>query len=70
MRLIDANILIYAFDSSPALHKKARTWLDQQLNGIPKIGLPWISILAFIRIVSNPRIYEKPAPIPDYGEDY
>jgi predicted nucleic acid-binding protein len=38
--LIDANILIYARVNSFAQHPIARGWLDQQLNGIPRVGLP------------------------------
>ena len=60
MRLVDANILIYAFDKNSPFHRSAVSWLDDKLNGIPKLGLPWQSLLAFTRIVSNPRIYAKP----------
>ena len=63
MRLIDANILIYAYDRNARYHEPVCDWLDDRLNGLPKTGLPWPSLLAFVRIVCNPRIYEKPAPV-------
>ena len=63
MTLVDANILIYAFDRNCSIHYKAKKWLDDQLNGTAKTGLPWASLLAFARIVSNPRIYEKPVSV-------
>jgi len=63
--LVDANILIYARVSSFAEHQLARGWLDRQLNGIPRVGLPWASLLAFLRIVTNPRVFERPEPIAD-----
>jgi len=63
--LVDANILIYARVSSFAEHQLARDWLDRQLNGIPRVGLPWASLLAFLRIVTNPRVFERPEPIAD-----
>ena len=63
MRIIDANILIYAYDKASPFHKKARIWLDEVLNSLPRAGLPWQSTLSFARIVSNPRIYENPAPV-------
>ena len=60
MMLIDANILIYAHVSSFVQHRPARDWLDQQLNASAPVGLPWISLLAFLRLVTNPRVFEKP----------
>ena len=63
MMLIDANILIYAHVSSFVQHNPARDWLDQQLNGLARVGLPWISLVAFLRLVTNPRVFEQPEPI-------
>ena len=65
MILIDANILIYAHVSSFAQHNLARDWLDQQLNASTSVGLPWPSMLAFLRLVTNPRVFEHPEPIHD-----
>ncbi len=65
MILIDANILIYAHVSSFAQHNLARDWLDQQLNASAPVGLPWASLLAFLRLVTNPRVFEQPEPISD-----
>jgi len=63
MRLVDANILVYAFSESFDQHVRAREWLDQHLNGDAKLGLPWPSLLAFVRLVSNPRIFERPVSV-------
>lgn len=65
MILIDANILIYARVSSFAQHQAAQDWLDRQLNGVPRVGLPWASLLAFLRVVTNPRLFDRPEPIAD-----
>lgn len=65
MILVDANLLIYAHVSSFPQHEHARAWLDERLNGPAPVGLPWTSLLAFLRIVSNPRVFEKPEPIAD-----
>ena len=57
MRLLDANILMYAsFDVYPQ-HETTRLWLDERLNdaGVP-LGIPWESLLAFVRLASNPRV--------------
>ncbi len=63
MILIDANLLVYAQVRSFAQHERAREWLDQQLNGAAPVGLPWGSLLAFLRLVTNPRVFERPEPI-------
>jgi len=61
--LIDANILIYAHVSSFTQHNLARDWLDQQLNAAAPVGLPWASLIAFLRLVTNARVFEHPEPI-------
>jgi len=58
--LVDANLLIYAFFEESPQHQQAREWLDAQLSGFAAVGLPWPSLLAFVRIVTNPRIF-RPA---------
>lgn len=65
MILIDANLLVYAHVRSFPQHEKARGWLDAQLSGAPRVGLPWASLLAFLRLVTNPRVFERPEPIGD-----
>ena len=65
MILIDANILIYAHVNSFSQHDRACDWLDQQLNASAPVGLPWASVLAFMRLVTNPRVFEHPEPIRD-----
>lgn len=65
MILIDANLLLYAHVGSFQEHQSARVWLDSQLNGTSPVGLPWHSLLAFLRIVTNPRIFQKPETMTD-----
>ncbi len=65
MRLLDANLLVYSYVESMPQHAKAKSWLDQVLNGVPRVGIPWHSSLTFVRLVSNPRIFERPAAIPE-----
>lgn len=60
MILIDANILLYAYDVSSPAHEKCRVWLERSLNGVEQIGIPWQSILAFVRISTNNRVFKKP----------
>lgn len=41
----------------------ANEWLDGQLNGIRPIGIPWVNMLAFMRIITNPRLFENASTI-------
>lgn len=60
MILIDVNLLVYAKMSSLREHVAARPWLERRLSEITGVGLPWASLLGFIRLTTNPRIFETP----------
>ena len=60
MILIDANILLYAEDSLHPRHQQARVWWDGQLSGTGIVCLCWTVMSAFIRIGTNPRVFEHP----------
>lgn len=46
-------------------HRAAREWLDEQLSGSTKVGLAWSSLLAFVRLVTNPRLFAEPVSVPE-----
>ena len=56
MIVLDANILLYAYDSASLQHVKARSWIEYVFSGITPIGLPWQTVSAFLRIMTNPRL--------------
>ena len=60
MILVDANILLYAEDSLQPRHQQARAWWDNQLSGSGVVCLCWTVLSAFIRIGTNPRVFEHP----------
>ena len=60
MILVDANILLYAEDSLHPRHQKAREWWDGQLSGTTIVCFCWTVLSAFIRIGTNPRVFEYP----------
>ena len=68
MILVDANLLIHA--STPVMkeHAAAHQWLDETLNGGSRVGLPWASLLTFLRLVSNPRVFERPPSLTEAWE--
>ena len=59
MIVLDANILLYAYDAASDQHAKARAWVEEVLSGTDPVGLPWQTITAFVRIVTNPRLSGK-----------
>ena len=63
MILVDANLLVYAHVVTFPQHAASREWLDERINGTAPVGLPWPSLLGFVRLVSNPRIFERPSSV-------
>jgi len=57
--LVDANLLLYAANHAAPEHPQASAWLDAQLNGSARVGLPWPSLLAFVRLTSNPVVLRR-----------
>jgi predicted nucleic acid-binding protein len=53
--LLDANLLLYAVHKQSEQHEAAADWLTEQLNGARRVGLPWQSVAAFLRIATHPR---------------
>jgi len=63
MILVDANLLLYAVNRDLPQHARAREWLERTLSDDDGVGLPWVVILAFLRIGTSPRIFEHPLSI-------
>jgi len=59
VRLVDANILIYAVNSASAHHPLARKWLDTALAGSESVGLAWAVVLAFLRLSTHPAVFGR-----------
>jgi toxin-antitoxin system PIN domain toxin len=63
--MLDANLLLYAVDADSRHHTAAAAWLQDTLSGANRVGLPWQTIGAFLRIVSHPRVAENPLTASD-----
>ncbi len=59
MIVLDANILLYAYDADSDKHAKARAWVEEVFSGASPVGLPWQTLSVFMRIVTNPRLTGK-----------
>lgn len=63
MILPDANLLLYACDTSSPFHARASEWCERIMGGgIPVILLPPV-VLGFVRISTHPRIYNNPLSV-------
>lgn len=65
MILIDTNLLLYAHVAGAPEHVVTNRWLDEQFRSGVRVGLPWHSLLGFVRIVSNPRGFRAPSTVAD-----
>lgn len=60
MILIDANLLLYAYNPDAQQHEPARRWLESVLSGTTPVRFAWITVLAFLRIATSPRVFSQP----------
>jgi toxin-antitoxin system PIN domain toxin len=58
--LVDANVLLHAYQPRSDQHAACRVWLEKALSGDEALCIAWVTVLAFIRISTNPRIFEAP----------
>jgi uncharacterized protein len=63
MIIPDTNLLIYAYDQSSESHQSARRWWEAALSGSELVGVPWIVVLAFVRLVTHPVVNENPMTV-------
>ncbi len=60
MKLVDANVLLYAVNADAPHHERSRRWLDGALSGAETIGFAWMPLLAFVRLVTKPDLFPSP----------
>ncbi len=56
MKLLDANLPLYAYDLSSPFHEATRSWLEKTISRSEPVALTWVTILAFLRIATHPRV--------------
>jgi toxin-antitoxin system PIN domain toxin len=60
MKIVDANVLLYAVNKDSEHHEDSRAWLDSALSGAERVGFTWVALLALVRIATHPRIFPRP----------
>ncbi len=63
MKLVDANVLLYAVNSDADHHERSRRWLDASLSGADTVGFAWIALLAFVRLSTREGLFPRPLPM-------
>lgn len=63
MTLIDANLLIYAYNPAAEHHAAARRWLEGIMGSRTPVRLAWITVLAFVRIMTSAQVFRRPLSI-------
>ena len=63
MNLVDANVLLYADNEVAAHHRESRSWLIAALSGVESLLVPWLSVVAYLRVSTLPQIHHYPQSI-------
>jgi toxin-antitoxin system PIN domain toxin len=58
--LVDANLLLYAYHPRAPEHETSRAWLEAALSGPELVRFAWLTLWAFLRIGTNPHVFERP----------
>ena len=69
MKVPDLNLLIYAVDESSPHHERAAEWLVEALSGTEEVGFAWQVLLGFVRLTTNPSVFDLPPKV-DEAFDY
>lgn len=64
MRCVDVNVLVYAHRPESEGHEAFRGWLDAARAADEPLGLADIVLSGFIRVVTHPRVFREPSPLP------
>jgi uncharacterized protein len=65
MRIVDANVLLYAVNTASEHHSACRRWLDDALSGADTVGLAWVPLLAFVRLTTKHGLFPTPLSAED-----
>lgn len=63
MKLVDANVLLYAVNTDAAAHEPSRRWLDGALSGGETVAFSWVALLAFVRLATKVGLFPSPLSV-------
>jgi uncharacterized protein len=59
VKLVDVNLLVYAYNPEDSQHEPARLWLEAVMSGVDPVALTWTAMVGFVRVITNPRIFSE-----------
>ena len=68
MIIPDLNLLLHAYNDAAPLHDAARRWWEELVNATERIGVSWPVAAGFVRLMTHPRVLERPA-VPEMAVD-
>ncbi len=68
MKVVDANVLIYAVNEDSPHHRDSKRWLELALNGADTAGFTWNAMLAFLRLTTHPSVFPNPLSLDEATE--
>lgn len=68
MIVVDANLLIYSYDTDSSRHKKSRAWVERIFSDVEPVGLPWQTVSAFLRVITNRKLPGSRLPVEQAAE--
>lgn len=63
MKIVDANVLLYAVNVDAPLHRKAKAWLETTLSGSEPVGFDWTVLVSFLRLSTRAGVFPRPLPL-------
>jgi toxin-antitoxin system PIN domain toxin len=66
--VVDANLLIYSYDIDSFRHKKSRAWVERIFSDVEPVGLPWQTVSAFLRVITNRKLPGSRLPVEQAAE--
>ncbi|HVE46930.1 MAG TPA: type II toxin-antitoxin system VapC family toxin [Acidimicrobiales bacterium] len=60
MKVVDANVLLYAVNEDAPHHAPAKGWLDGALGRAETVGFDWVVLLAFLRLSTRAGLFSRP----------
>jgi len=56
----DINLLIYAYNIDAPYHDESLSWWESSLSDRETIGIPWVVMLGFVRIMTSRAVLTDP----------
>ena len=63
MKLVDANVLLYAVNRDATHHDRSLRWLDTALSGADTVAFAWVALLAFVRLSTKVGLFPSPLSV-------